>query len=61
MFSCLADRRVAALDTAPGVSMRLPEVLRLMFHLEPNFVTTSSVPLMLHGLDHSRYPFDAFD
>lgn len=43
------------------MSMHLPESLCFLFHLKPNLVTTSSILLVLHGLDHSRKALDAFD
>lgn len=43
------------------VLMRLPEVLCLLFHLQSDLVTTCSILLVLHRLDHGRKALDAFD
>ena len=42
-------------------SKRLPEVFRLLLHLEADLVAASSVLLMLHGADHSREALDALE
>jgi len=42
-------------------SARLPEVLRLLLHLEADLVAAGSVLLTLHRLDHGCKPLDALD
>jgi hypothetical protein len=41
--------------------MSLPEIFCLLLHLESDFVTASSLLLMLHRADHSGKALDALN